>query len=252
MLSKLKQQLVSFVFQPTCCFCDRQFDVESRNIASDFESLVCDSCWQLVTTSQFDRCYFCGAEINPLNLFGSRCRLCRNWTHKFERAIAIGNYRDRLKNVIVEIKSEINEIKALQLGKILGEYSDTFDLPTEIDFVAPVPSHWRRKWSRSGLHVAGVIAEGYCQATRLKNLPNLLKCSRFTKKQSKLRPQQRIKNVKNAFKLNYKPDLRGRRVLVIDDVMTSGATVNECTKLLLRAGVESVFVAVAARATGVS
>lgn len=67
-----------------------------------------------------------------------------------------------------------------------------------------------------------------------------------------MRPAQRIKNVRGAFEATKQDDIRNRRILLLDDVMTSGATVIECSKVLMRNGAESVFVAVAARATGVS
>lgn len=253
LFTQIKRKFISFVYQPACCFCNDPIATPDLDFASsEIQSIVCSDCYSDVVLSQLDRCYFCGTEIHPLNPFGSRCKACRSWNSKFERVFAIGKYRDRLKETIIEIKRNSDETRAFQLGKLLGELADKFEIMDEIEVVVPVPSYWQRRWSRNGMHVAGVVSEGFCRVTGRQKLPNCLKCIRNTKKQSKLRPNQRIQNVRNAFKINPKYSVKNKAILLLDDVMTSGATVNECTKVLLEAGAASVFVAVAARASGVS
>ena len=198
-----------------------------------------------------NRCYTCGAQINPLNPFGSRCSQCQGQDYRFDRVFAIGAYQGRLRQCILDVKRGSEERKAFQMGIFMGELFDKFAVP-EVDVVVPVPSHWIRRISRRGVHIADTIADGFCRSTGMKKLRCLLKCTRQTQKQSKLRPAQRIKNVRGAFKISDNQSLSNLRILLLDDVMTSGATVNECSKLLLRSGAASVFVAVAARATGVS
>lgn len=250
-LLDLKKKFVSFVFQPSCFFCGSEIQ-SSNHVCTDSSQIACDACYDNIVGTCLNRCYTCGVETNPLNPFGSRCNLCRGQDFKFERAFAIGTYRDQLRQCILDLKRGFEEKKAFQLGILLGDLSDKLDLPSDIDIVVPVPSHWRRRISRRGLHVADTLADGFCRSTGLKKNRSLLKCTRHTQKQSKLRPAQRIKNVRGAFQINNKISLSNVRILLLDDVMTSGATVNECARLLLRSGAETVSVAVAARATGVS
>ena len=251
-LLKLKQKFISFVFQPTCCFCDSQIQqFENELTPSESSQIVCDRCYEQTLGCGLDRCYFCGTETNPLNPFGSRCSACRHWNSKFERVIAIGKYRDHLRTSILNIKRESNDTKAFQIGMLLGHLFDKRESPQDFDAVVPVPSHWRRRLSRKGFHVTDTMAQGFSRSTKLR-VKNILKCTKYTGKQSKLRPNQRIRNVRGAFKIAPKIDLSNLRIVLLDDVMTSGATINECTKMLLKGGVQSVFVAVAARGTGIS
>lgn len=254
-LQKLKRKILGFVYQPACCFCNRQFDANGRSSEhdrADDDVFVCASCCEQTVGLPLDRCYFCGAETNPYNPFGSRCRDCRHLNAKFDRAISIGAYQGRLKQTILDIKRDSDDVKAFQLGVFLGSISHKFDLPNDIEWVVPVPSHWRRRMSRRGFHITDVIADGFCKSTGIRKNTKLLKCERFIKKQAKMRPAQRTKNVRNAFTAPDVKSIRDSRILLLDDVMTSGATVSECSKVLARAGAESVFVAVAARAIGIS
>ncbi len=254
----LKRKLLHFVFQPTCCFCGdeapRGSEQEAiRNVAAEsVEVEICSRCYENVINLAADRCYYCGNEAHPLNPFGSRCRICRHWNAKFDRAVAVGVYRGLLKDSILEIKRDCNDVKAQQIGSLLGEVAEKFDLPANIDCVVPVPSHWRRRMGRRGFHVADVMADGFCQVTGFRKNSQVLKCVRYTRKQAKLRPGQRTKNVRGAFNVPKPDAIRDKRVVLLDDVMTSGATIIECSKVLMEAGANSVFVTVAARAAGMS
>ena len=250
-LASVKEKLISFVFQDTCCFCGQAINGQDRAMAQDVASIACNTCFEQVVGNPLDRCYHCSAQTTFENPFGSRCRICRNWPDHFERAFAIGHYCDAVKSTVLEIKRDSNDIKAYQLGKLLGLICAKFDMPDTVDGVVPVPSHWRRRFGRRGFHVSDVIAEGFCQFTGLTKIP-ALKCQRFTKKQAKLGPAGRIKNVRGAFAVNSRTSFKDRQILLLDDVMTSGATVSECAKILTKAGASAVFVAVAARATGIS
>jgi len=261
-LLDLKRKLLGFVYQPACCFCDcatRLGENKQRTTSPADQSdqswddiYVCDHCFGDVVGSTLDRCYFCGTETNPYNPFGSRCRDCRHLNAKFERAFSIGAYRGKLKRTILDVKRDSDDVKAYQLGTFLGSMSNKFDLPENIDCVVPIPSHWRRRMSRRGFHITDVIADGFSKSTGIRKNGKLLKCSRFIKKQAKMRPAQRIKNVRGAFVVPKQNDVMNKRILLLDDVMTSGATVTECSKVLMRNGAESVFVAVAARSIGIS
>lgn len=251
-LSLLKSKLVSFVFQPACCICDERLSLNSSKGQHNIDAQICESCFEEVTVDLFDRCSFCGAGINSENPFGERCRCCRDWNSRFQRAIAIGNYNGILKTTIVEIKRDFNEVKAFQVGKLLGSLFDKFDFPRNIDLVVPVPSHWRRRLSRNGFQPSDVMADGLCSVTSLVKSKRTLKSVRFAEKQSKMTPKQRISNIRGAFCTDNRFCIRGMRIVLVDDVMTSGATISECARVLKQAGASSILVAVAARGIGVT
>ena len=161
---------------------------------------------------------------------------------------ALGNYIDALRATIVEIKRDFSDIKAHQLGLLLAEQFELKHRLNYIDCVVHVPSHWRRRWNRRGFEPAAVLASGFCAATGLPLRRRALRCVKYVEKQSKMTPNQRIKNVKKTFMVRRSAKLQDLRVLLVDDVMTSGATAVECVNELKKAGVRSVQVAVAARA----
>ena len=97
-----------------------------------------------------------------------------------------------------------------------------------------------------------MIADTVAHAVDHQFDPDIIKCQRSTQKQGTLASTSRLKNVQNAFSVNSSAALQGLRILLIDDVMTSGATVNEISRVLLSSGAEKVYVGVIARGARVS
>ena len=118
----------------------------------------------------------------------------------------------------------------------------------EADLIAPVPLHWTRLFSRR-YNQAALLATALGALTGKTVIPDLLRRHRRTKSQGRLGRAQRARNVRGAFALH--PALRiralGQRVLLVDDVMTTGATIDSCTATLLRAGARAVDVLTLAR-----
>lgn len=120
------------------------------------------------------------------------------------------------------------------------------DLP---DLIAPAPMHWIRRLER-GTNPPEVLTETMAQALSVPALIDLLRCRRTTRKQGTLLPDQRRRNVRHAFSVSAGYDITGAHVLLVDDVMTTGATADELSRVLRQAGAGRVSVAVVARGTG--
>ncbi len=124
---------------------------------------------------------------------------------------------------------------------------DTLPEIGPVDFLIPVPLHWTRRWRR-GFNQSEAIA---AELGRLAGVPamqrNLIRIRR-TRRQTALEPGERMRNVEHAFALAEPAALDGRRVLLIDDVFTTGATANVCARVLKEAGAEAVHVFTFARA----
>jgi ComF family protein len=118
-----------------------------------------------------------------------------------------------------------------------------------IDVVVPIPMHWTRRLWR-GVNNPDFLARTVSQRLRLPCAPHLLRMRRRTQPQTGLTANGRLVNVRGAFRAPPHPDLAGSRVLLIDDVMTTGATAAEAARTLRRAGVAEVAIAVLARAEG--
>jgi ComF family protein len=122
------------------------------------------------------------------------------------------------------------------------------ELLDEADVLVPVPLHWRRGWSRR-YNQSGALARVISQQTGVKLASEALRRIRATEQQIGLSRAQRTSNVQGAFKVaaDRMADIQGRRIILIDDVLTSGATTDACARALLRAKAAQVDVLVFAR-----
>ncbi len=116
----------------------------------------------------------------------------------------------------------------------------------EYDLVTAVPLS-PAKFRRRSYNQSSILGRGLAQRLGIAFLPQCLTRVRDTQSQTKLKAKQRLKNVKGAFKAGHTSWLKGRRVLLVDDIMTTGATVNECARALRQAGANDVQVITVAR-----
>jgi ComF family protein len=114
------------------------------------------------------------------------------------------------------------------------------------DLIVPVPLHPARQRER-GFNQASLLAKSLSAETSMASRP-VLQRVRYTTTQTALDRSERMENLHNAFRLRKNADVRGLRVLLIDDVLTTGSTLSECARVLKRAGAISVHAATAARA----
>jgi ComF family protein len=136
---------------------------------------------------------------------------------------------------------------ALAVGRVLARHvalATTTDPP---DLVVPVPMHWSRRIVR-GINSAELLAESVSAQLGLPLLSRLLVRSRNTLPQFELPPRERFRNVRGAFRARVGYDLTDARVLLIDDILTTGATASDAARALRECGAAAVTVAVAARA----
>lgn len=122
------------------------------------------------------------------------------------------------------------------------------DILSEVDIIAPVPLHYTRLLARR-YNQAALMVQGLSQHTNATICLDLLKRVKATQTQGYLSAKERFKNVKRAFALSehYKNEIKGKRILLIDDVYTTGATIKECSKALLKAGAGDVYALTLAR-----
>jgi predicted amidophosphoribosyltransferase len=146
------------------------------------------------------------------------------------------------------MKKATGEALTLSIGRLLGEHlsRSLTEAPTHL---VAVPSHWTRRLGRK-VNGAEILLESVAEKLAARSCPKLLHCRRKTNKQGTLLPQERLANVRGAYGVSTGYVISGAKVLLIDDVMTTGATANEIAKVLRRAGAARVAVAVAARGVG--
>ncbi len=178
------------------------------------------------------------------------CPRCHGRKYRFQATVALGTYQDELQEAVLRTKSQQHESLMMALGQLLaGRISDRFGacLP---DILVPVPMYWWRKMAR-GTSAAETLCDSVSAELRLPCSHRAVVCRRKVKKQGTLSRSERFLNVRHAFAMSRGIAVTDRTVLLLDDIMTTGATANEVAKVLRRAGAKEVWVAVVARGTGV-
>jgi len=189
-------------------------------------------------------CYQCGAVLSSLSKT-SHCGACLATPPPFQKTIALFKYQTPIMKLITQLKFQQKLIYARLLGELLSKKISTENRENLPEFIIPIPLHTKRQRQRGfnqALEVSKVLS------TRL-NIPlDFKSCNRIknTAAQSSLPAKQRHQNIKKAF--NIKRPIKAKHVAIIDDVMTTGQTVLELSKVLKKQGVEKIEVWCCARA----
>jgi ComF family protein len=177
----------------------------------------------------------------PLDLEG-RCALCRAGARGFDAAYCFGFYEGALRELIHLLKYDGMKPLAGPLSEYLWR---ALPLDENFDAVVPMPLHWRRRFQR-GFNQAEVLAK---DVARRRKIPLLraVRRVRATRTQTGLTNAKRRENVSGAFRARPGRPLDGMRLLLVDDVMTTGATASACASVMKRAGAKSVTLLTLAR-----
>jgi ComF family protein len=189
----------------------------------------------------------CAACAGPLEAYeppdGYRCGTCRERPPAYERLLALWLYRDPLDVVIQGLKFGRLDYLGRHLAVALEE--ELGDRLAGFDAVVPVPLHWWRRIAR-GYNQAERIARPLADRLHLPLLPALRR-SRLTRAQTSLGRDARVANLRRAFRVPRPGRVRGLRLLLVDDVATTGATLDAAAEALVRAGADGVTAVVAGR-----
>jgi ComF family protein len=170
------------------------------------------------------------------------CRLCRSGARGFDAAYCFGAYEGTLRQLIHLFKYKRMKPLAKELSAQLARA-----LPRDqrFDIVVPMPLHWRRQWQR-GFNQSELLARATARRSGIP-MVNAVRRTRATATQAGLSHAKRRENVAGAFRVKNRRAVEGRRILLIDDVMTTGTTASACALALKRAGAKSVSLLALAR-----
>ncbi len=234
--------LLALLYPQACAIC--QGCVSSRALG-----VVCADCWR--TTRLFHAeetyCWKCGAPslgtIDPEKKTSVRCRRCDD--DAFTVARACGLYSGALQAVVLELKREPNVSQHL-LNLLAG--AEQIPPLNQSTIVIPVPLHPDREKER-GFNQAAVIARQLARKLKLPFVENaLVRTSHSEKHRAGMDASARRASVANSFTVSYPRLVQGEKILLVDDVFTTGATVSACAEALLAADAAAVFVLTIARA----
>jgi ComF family protein len=177
------------------------------------------------------------------------CVHCRDELFPFACVRRLGPYDGPLRETILRLKHAGNEILAETLGMLWAEHAAAALREAEADVVVPVPLHWWRRLAR-GYNQSEALASRVASRLGLPCRARWIRRIRNTPSQTSQTPTGRRDNVRGAFHASPRQELRGKTVLLVDDVLTTGSTCAEAARALRAAGAARVVIAVLARATG--
>ncbi len=228
---------------PTCVFCGASMPESATESA-------CDACIDKMVTPAGHFCLRCGGRRYQRLQGGEGCTRCRTTDFRFRRAIVLGEYEQELRKAVLRMKTDRDGLRARAAADLLILHRRTELLEAKADFVIPVPMHRSRRWQR-GVNSPDILAGQLAEFLKRPALPQLVKRVRSTDLQYLLSRQNRQTNVENAFELTkQRTKIEGKNALLVDDILTTGATCNEIAKLLRRAGMREIAVCALARAEG--
>lgn len=230
------------VLPPHCASCGNPLDdpADSR--------LLCTACRDSLFSQGWRFCLRCGSStIHCLTATG--CPECRARRFRFDAVIPLGVYAGRLRECVLRMK----RVSGIPLARVLGDFYCSAREPIlrelDGDAVVATPMHWTRRLGR-GTNSPEILTERIAHTLKIPNVGKKVWRLRKTRPQAGLSPTKRRDNVRNAFCVKSERNVEGRRIILVDDILTTGATCHEIAKVLKAAGAARVFVAVLARAEG--
>lgn len=232
----LIEKLLTLLFPVRCAVCEKETEGAKRN------KLICSDCLRSFSASIDLYCPLCQAK----SIDGGVCFSCKPTAKGnlfLGRLFAPFSYKEAaVRRTIKAFKYDFIEGLAMPLGRLMAGYIEKIN--KEVDFkdftVVPVPLH-RIKFNRRGYNQSELVAAEISKSLNLITATNLIIKAKPTKDQAGLEDKKRTENLKGAFACPKPEAVSGKKILLFDDVYTTGATMNECARVLKQAGATEVW-----------
>ncbi|MBI2194779.1 MAG: ComF family protein [Planctomycetes bacterium] len=214
--------------------------------AIEAPGLMCQACQESLAILPEPRCARCGKPVGKYSQSQRRCDDCKRHTPAFDGAAAPWVYVGLARDLVLKLKFCRAWMVAELAAPWMAGCLDQMPWKAEIDLIQPVPMHWLKRFWR-GYNQAEMLA---LAVSRLAGIPSssALRKARYTRPQSRLSRSSRLANLSATFRVRPAGSVRGKGVLLVDDVMTTGTTASECARVLKDAGARRVYVLTLARA----
>ena len=236
--------LLDALLPQTCVSCDTW-------IAAD-EPPACPACRGLLeATIALPCCPFCGRTVSPFSIHERNCARCRSEHFWNVRSIVrVGEYREEaLRRMLLGLKFTGSERQADYLGYLLADALRKAPWVGEIDALVPVPMHRLRRWQRSCDH-AQMLADAVSRRLKIPVRRAAVRRVKYSVSQTRTGSRaERFKNIKGCFAPSRRPKIAGQTVCIIDNLLVTGATIHEVSKVLRKAGARRIYAAVVARSS---
>lgn len=222
-------QIINTLFPNICVICKR--DIAPGNLCK-----ICGECYSKILLLNTNACKKCS---RPLDSGGAYCYDCRKDDYYFDKIVSAVLYETPVKELIYKYKyfrqEYLKYFIAEMMQKALYANKPNFD----IDVIVPVPMHWLKELYR-GYNQSALLAE---ELSKRLCVPysNILSKKRFTFSQTKLSKKQRVHNISESFSIISAPLSTWKNVLLVDDVATTSATLDECSRILRYNGIKKIY-----------
>lgn len=209
-------------------------------------TVFCQPCTEAIAPAIESECTRCGAEIGPYSRSDNGCVHCRRKQLRFDSVVCLGMYRGRLKQAMLSAKWSFSATNMNSLAELLLDRQFDRLKSLQIDCIIPMPQHWQQRLTRH-FNPAWLIAETLGRGLQADCDVHILRRSRRTRPQKRVSVSQRFANQRDSFRLRDSHLVAGRRFLIVDDVLTTGATCSEVARLLKSQGATACHACVVGR-----
>ncbi|MGA2525299.1 MAG: ComF family protein [Smithellaceae bacterium] len=233
------RHITDIIFPPQCISC-------AAILQPITEKVFCSACREKIKFLTGSLCPICGMMFFDSPSASHLCGNCLENKPYFSCARAVASYETIILNAIHQFKYG----RDLSIGALLASLMADFSFPDlefrDYSLIIPVPLHIK-KLRKRGFNQSIILADSIGKKWQIPVNFSLLKRCKFTLTQTGLDKKERERNIKGAFEVRDNEKIAGRNIILIDDVYTTGATLNECAKKLIKAGAQKVAVLTLAR-----
>jgi ComF family protein len=244
-LAQTSRTVVDFLFPAACGGCGqtdpREFDVDDAA-----RGHFCRTCRDALCPELPFRCPRCGAQTGPFTQPVADCVHCRKKRLRFKTVVCLAMYEGTMRSTVLAAKWNFSCTTIRVLGQMLAAERPELLRAVSTDVVVPVPHHWRQRATRH-FNPAALIADELARSLSLRCDNHILHRRRLARPQKRVAVKQRFENQSGSFRVRDPHVIKGKRILLVDDVLTTGATCSEASAVLRAAGAREIHVAVLAR-----
>lgn len=225
LLDSFIKSVSSIVYPHHCAYCGRPLE----------DGYFCEECYKKLPFIEGNTCSVCGC---PVSEGMDVCYECKSSSFYFYKNVSIFMYTSKFSDVVHKFKYHNGRYLAKPFGAFMAERLKKDNIST--DFIIPVPLHPRKEEER-GYNQSGLLAKYIGRILDISVLNNVLVRDVYTQSQTKLKKESRRENMCGAFSVKNKEVIYGKTILLIDDIFTTGSTMNECSRVLLNNGAGGVY-----------
>jgi ComF family protein len=245
-LPKAGKAVADLIYPPRCVWC--QIDL-TPDVNYKKQIAFCLDCRRSLAPPVGSWCLHCGAPADGLAVQVDGCGHCNRAEFPWNRMVALGRYGGELSQAVLRTKRARNEPLTFALGRLLFKTHAEVLRNLQAEVVVPMPMHRLRR-IRRGTNGPDLVAEALASCLNVPLRTSALKRSRLTPLQVTVNPSERHLHQRKSFRLGARRHIQQRCVLLVDDVLTIGATAAEAASTLLEGGARAVSVAALARGIG--